>query len=315
MLRNGIRPGARRLARPPAPAARDGGFSLVEVLIAAALFGIVLVSTGAVVIRSLTWTGQTSRGITATMVANQALESARALAAQVDGTGETPLVRGRSQAAVEALDVGDLDLDDTEPAWSANPSGSPTLPLTATRTVDGTPYTVRTVIGTCERTAAGEECVRPSGEAGATTLYRVIAAVTWPGCLPQQCPVTATTLVDAAKDPAFNALLDVMPLAVDKCFETTPGSTLRFDPTYKSYTLRDSGDLGNAPVRRVAGPDRGTLTQNTGSSTWTYVAENGQPYETQFTYYVVDRYQRVSNTATIMIRVGGMNSCPSVGSV
>jgi hypothetical protein len=136
------------------------------------------------------------------------------------------------------------------------------------------------------------------------TLYRVVAAVTWPGCTARECPVTATTLVDPAPDPAYNALQDTLPVAVTKCFSTPAGRTLRFDPTYKSYAKRDKGDLGNAPVRVVSPPAAGTLTQNTGSKTWTYRPGSGS-YTDQFTYKLVDRYNHVSDPVAVTLQVGG----------
>jgi hypothetical protein len=95
----------------------------------------------------------------------------------------------------------------------------------------------------------------------------------------------------------------VLPVAVDKCFATAAGTALTFDPTYQRYTIRDTGDLGNAPVQVVTAPGQGTLQQNTGSVTWTYTPASGN-YTTQFSYRLVDRYTRYSAPALVTLRVG-----------
>jgi type II secretory pathway pseudopilin PulG len=282
----------------------ERGFTLVEAVVALGLFSIVLGSTGLIVVRALAGTGTTDRAVTAVMVADQALENARTISAQTSSGGTPALVEGRTPALVGAVPVTDLALTDTALAYGPGAAAGPALPLTGTTTVDGTPYSVRLVIGTCLRDRAGGSCDLATTHVSPVTLYRVIAAVTWPGCASRSCPVTATTLVDPAPDPAFNALQDTLPVAVAKCFSTSPNQTLRFDPTYKTYTLRDTGDLGSAPVHVVVAPATGTLTQNTGSRTWTYVPGHGS-YTDQFTYTLTDRYNHVSNTATIRLQVGG----------
>lgn len=285
------------------PRHEDGGFTLVEAVVALGLFALVVAGTGVVVVRALEGTGSTTRSVAATLLAGQALEQARTVSAQQAADGSTALTQGRTPALVDAVGVADLRLSDTRIAYGDPAPGGPTVPVESTQTVDGTAYTVRVVIGTCTRDAAGGACDLASGHVSPTTLYRVVAAVTWPGCRSVQCPVTATTLLDPAPDAAFNALQDVLPVAHDKCWSTATDTALTFDPTYKSYALRDTGDLGAAPVQIVTAPDRGTLTQNTGSATWTYTPDTGS-YTTQFTYRLVDRYHRLSDPAVIVLQVG-----------
>jgi prepilin-type N-terminal cleavage/methylation domain-containing protein len=281
----------------------DGGFSLVEVVLAMTLLALVLAATGSLVVRALAGTGGATRAVTAATLANSALENARDVAAQNGTDGTTALLAGRTQALVDAVPTADLRLGDTLIAYGAASAAGPVLPLTSTPTVDGTLYTVRTVIGTCSRDAAGGPCDLAPGHVAPVTLHRVVAAVTWPGCARTECPVTATTLIDTARDPAFNALQDVLPVAVDKCFSTAAGAVLRFDPTYSTYTVRDTGDLGNAPVQIVVQPGQGTLAPNVGSPTWTYTPAAGS-YTTQFTYRLVDRYTHYSAPAVITLSVG-----------
>jgi len=292
----------------------EAGFTLAEAVVALALFAVILAATGLVTVRALNGTGRADRAVAATMLANQALETARTLSARTAADGTTALLDGRTAALVDAVPVGDLDLSDTQMAYGDAAADGPALPVRSTATVDGIAYTVRTVVGTCRRDVGGGPCdiATPSSSTATptpstATLYRVVAAVTWPGCTRLECPVTAGTLLDPAPDPAFNALQDVLPTAVDKCWSTPAGTGLTFDPTYKSYELRDSGDLGNAPVQLVTPPDQGALTQNVGSATWRYTPAAGT-YTTQFTYRLVDRYHRVSDPAVITLRIGS-GSC------
>jgi prepilin-type N-terminal cleavage/methylation domain-containing protein len=283
-------------------ARRDAGFTLVEVIVAMTLFATVIAATGLLVVRSLSGTGRATRAVAATMLANAALENARNVVAQAGADGTTALLQGRTPAVVGAVSIADLQLADTEIAYGAA-AAAPRVPVVSTSPVDGIPYTVRTVIGTCTRDAAGGACDLAGGHTDPVTLHRVVAAVTWPGCAARECPVTATTLVDTARDPKFNALQDVLPVAVAKCFATSAGTALIFDPTYQKYTVRDTGDLGSAPVQIVAWPGQGQLVQNTGSVTWTYTPVSGN-YTTQFTYRLVDRYTRYSDPAVVTLRVG-----------
>lgn len=281
----------------------DDGFTLVEAVVALSLFAVVLAATAAAVLHAVTGTGITDRRVAATLLAGQALEQARTFAARQAPDGTTALTSGRTAAVVDPVDVGDLHVADTQIAYGSPSATGPSVPVETAQVVDGTPYTVRVVVGTCIRDAAGGACDRSTSHADPVTLYRVVAAVTWPDCRSAGCPVTAATLLDPAADPAFNALQDVLPEAHDKCWSTGAGTTLILDPTYKSYTLRDTGDLGSTPVQIVSPPDQGTLTQNTGTSTWTYTAAAGT-YTTQFTYRLVDRYHRLSDPAVVTLEVG-----------
>src|SRR4051812_987224 len=211
----------------------DGGFTLIEAVVALSLLAVTLASTAGVAVRALEGAGSTDRGVAATLLAGQALEQARSVSAQSAADGSNALTSGRTLDVVDPVDVSDLRLGDTRPAYGRPSPTGPLVPVETTQTVDGTPYTVRVVVGTCTRDAGGGPCDLSTNHVSPRTLYRVIAAVTWPDCVPGRCPVAQTTLLDPSPDAAFNALQHVLPVAHDKCWSTSQGSPVTFDPTYK----------------------------------------------------------------------------------
>jgi type II secretory pathway pseudopilin PulG len=292
-------------AAPATRAGRDCGFMLVEAVIAVVLFGMILAATGVLVVRGLHWTGGVDRSVAATSVANEALELARARATRTAAGGAANLLAGRSPATVAQAGLDGVDLSDTALAYATADPGVAVVPLRATRTVGGTTYEVRTIVGTCRRPAAGGSCTAGTDPVGSVLLYRVIAAVTWPACRPRECPVTVATLLDTAPDPAYNALADVDLVARDKCFATPVDTALTLDPTYQTSLVRDSGDLGNDPVEVLTPPARGSLAHVPGSRPYTYTPQAGTVSTESFAYRLRDRYGAYSNPATITLQVGG----------
>jgi hypothetical protein len=151
---------------------------------------------------------------------------------------------------------------------------------------------------------SGGECGKSKGSDG-VPLHRIIAAVTWPDCRTGECPVTAATLVDASRDPSYNALAEVPLVARDKCFSTPADTVLTFDPVYKNSTLQDSGDLGSDPVVIVTAPGRGTVAHAKGSRPYTYTPQAGVSSTETMTYRLKDRNGATSAPATITLVVGG----------
>ncbi len=291
--------------RPAPPAGQDSGFLLVEAVIAVVLFGMILAATGVLVVRGLRWTGDVDRSVAATSVANEALELARAQATQAEAGGAANLLAGRSPATVALAGLDGVDLSDTALAYAAGDPGVAVVPLRTTRSVGGTTYDVRTIVGTCHRPVAGGNCTAATDPAGSVLMYRVVAAVTWPSCRPRECPVTVATLLDTAPDPAYNALTDVALAARDKCFATPVDTERTLDPTYQSSTVRDSGDLGNDPVEILTPPAQGTLSHVPGSRAYSYAPQPGAAYTDSFTYRLRDRYGVYSGPATVTLIIGG----------
>src|SRR5690242_2883013 len=172
-------------------AEREAGFTLVEVIISMVLLSMLLTSIGVLFVGGITHAAGLQRRQAAVVLAQQAIEAARAVTATPDGRGCVKLLQGRTKTLVDAQ-------------WSAAPSGvtsvtdeawMPTgcagaviLPLqglvagmgTVTDPVflGGQPYTVRTFIGTCVLTSARDACLQASAvPSGGATMYRVVARV------------------------------------------------------------------------------------------------------------------------------------------
>ena len=117
--------------------------------------------------------------------------------------------------------------------------------------------------------------------------------------------MVAATLVDASRDPSYNALADVPLVAKDKCFSTPADTPLTFDPVYQNASLQDTGDLGSDPVTVVTAPGRGSLAHAKGSRPYTYTPQAGISSTETMTYRLKDRKGAVSALATITLVVGG----------
>ncbi|PPK95997.1 prepilin-type N-terminal cleavage/methylation domain-containing protein [Kineococcus xinjiangensis] len=193
---------------------RDDGFSLVEVIVALALLGAVLAGVATLFLSGMRTTTNLDRRQMAVTVAGQQMELVRSVLPRTEGS-VSALVRGRTAAAVDAswnaapTDFQRATGKASDPAALAG--ATPVVPFETPVTLDGTNYTARTYIGTCERQAATPD--RCSAPAGATPvapwLYRVAVVVTWTEkgettCAAGNCEHVLTTLIDPTKDPVFN---------------------------------------------------------------------------------------------------------------
>jgi prepilin-type N-terminal cleavage/methylation domain-containing protein len=202
---------------------RDGGFTLLEMLVALALMGTLMAALVPFFISSLRVTDADRDRQVAINLASDAMERARSL----NGAG---LVEGRSEAAVQAqwaqapaavrdtyatqmLCAWDPKLS-PDPAQACNSSAPaagaaagaqaplPTDPVGAT--VTGVTYQQHWYVGQCWQSADTDAgCTATTG----TDLYmRVVVAVTWShrSCPGGACVYLTTTLVSPVADPVFN---------------------------------------------------------------------------------------------------------------
>jgi len=298
-----------RVRRPVASAAHphrslagrdDGGFTLVEVIVALVLMSITMSAVAVMFVGGIKNSSGLQRRQAAVLVAQQALEVARAV-------GRTAAVVDPYWAAAPASVTSS-----TTVAHSASGcSGSLVVPVQGVPGVtggvsdpvrlNGLPYTVNTYIGSCGLEGAASGCTRTG--AGAR-LYRVVVAVRWTaaGC-GAGCVYTASTLVDPSLDPVYNVRGASAPVAVadPACFRVSV-------PAVLNVLVNDTGALGRTPVTVVSGPTKGSLGPTASSGVVTYTPGAVAGTDT-FTYRLTDVNGVVSGTATVTLTLT-TGACP-----
>lgn len=193
----------------------SSGMTLVEVIVAIAIMGIVATAAIGLAISSTIGSVSQQRRAIAVTVANSAMESISGLPSASLFGGRTPLAVSTSfsnNSGVSGVSTTYQDYDRTLVP------GAQTVPIDAPVTQNGTPYTVTSIIGTCfeklgtnSGQTAGGDCVRvdsatyaPLTPVGYTRLTRVIVVVGWTagqGCaVIGSCVYTISTLIDSHSD-------------------------------------------------------------------------------------------------------------------
>jgi prepilin-type N-terminal cleavage/methylation domain-containing protein len=232
----------------PRATAADSGFSLIEVVVAIAL--LIIVSTSALYFVSkarYTSTDQQATQIAATL-ASSTMEQVYAVPTKISSaSGVSNLYTGRYRTDVTAAFAANSSItgvSSTFPVWDSTatttsataacptptvasiPTSGPLIPVSCTNTVNGTTYTVTTLIGACYRAAsyanaAAQDCTAPSTvtapsasapvPAASTTsriqLTRVIVIVAWnasTSCpLAGGCTYSTAALFSTDTDPTW----------------------------------------------------------------------------------------------------------------
>ena len=210
--------GRERVGGDREPVSGDGGFSVVEMLVALAILTVTMLASGPFFVRSLINVNKQRTQQAAIQLAATAME-------QVRGLKGSALLTGRSVNATQAQ-------FDAAPAVvrpylrTMQVAGDPLLAGTSTAgedapistsaqqvTVEGTTYTQNVYVGECEVYLTGSsECVYPKGSAAPadTTeilqFFRAVVLETWPDntCAGGSCGYVATTLVSRAAEPTFD---------------------------------------------------------------------------------------------------------------
>lgn len=274
------------------PAGGDDGISLIEVIVALFVIGVVMTSSAVFFVNGLRTNGLQTERQTAVTLADQALEAVQAVQ-------PGKLLVGRTQAAVNSLIATDtnraLTAQDVVSSGNYDTSAvvpSPAvLPTQQTQTVKGVAYLVRTFIDTCWLTNAAQQSCTPTQAAGSTLTFRVTVSITWtPGnakC-PGACDYAASTLIDKQGNPKFNTNIS-QPVITS----VSPGSAVA--GATRTLAISGSGFVAGATVGIANGggslafPTANTGTQITvvwtaGSTAGSYSLNVTNPDGGQATY-------------------------------
>jgi prepilin-type N-terminal cleavage/methylation domain-containing protein len=294
----------------------DDGFTLVEVVISMVLLTMMLSSAGVLFIGGIKHGAGLQRRQAAVVLAQQAIEAARAVSPGTDAQGCAKLLQGRTKALIDAqwssAPSGVTSV--TDEAWTPSLCGGPiVLPLQGTVAGMGTvtnpvvlggqAYTITTYVGTCVLTAARDACLRAAAvPGGTTTMFRIVARVTWSGtgCDTGPCVYSTSTLVESSPDPVFNIRGATGPVATADSVCLASGG-----PGTLNVISNDTGALGRNPVTIVAAPTKGTLNSAISTGIGGYKPNTGATGIDTFTYYDTDVNGVLSATVTVTITLGG----------
>jgi len=197
----------------PDGADREAGFSLIELMTAMTLIGIVMASLTGFFTNALRTTNALSNSQTAVQLVSDSLERVRSLRGSSVATGRDSASVQAQWAAVPTGSPVAPYLDTMQPAWDATAllqagktaplPTEPELPIT----LNDVPYTRTWYVGQCWQPPLGGECTTAQ-TSGSVLFYRVVTLITWrgTGCPANTCSQVAATLVNSAStDPVFNA--------------------------------------------------------------------------------------------------------------
>ena len=213
-------------ARAILRADREAGFTLIEVVIAIVVLGVLSTASLSIYLQSTSSASAHQRREIAITIANQTLENVNVWSTGIDlASGISSLYTGRTQSRVQQYWDSNTDVAgvaQTYPVWDTrSPAVDEGLPITPTDPVvrNGTEFTVETLIGTCYQRKTGGDCTRIPGWSGYplaiseankaiyTPLTRVIVIVRWTAgdsCDGGDCVYQAATLIDLNTDLEWN---------------------------------------------------------------------------------------------------------------
>ncbi len=202
---------------------RQSGFTLIEVLVAIVLLGIVTTASLYFSLQAMKSSSDQQRRQVAVTIANRIMETVAATNPALNpGTGVSGLYTGRLKSDVQAAWTAYATtggVASTYATWdpTATSSSVPTLPVTSPATIaQGTTYTTVTLIGVCYRplnSATGTDCGLAAGypttppavaPAGMVAQARAMVIVTWTAgtqvCASGSCAYQTSTLIDTNSD-------------------------------------------------------------------------------------------------------------------
>lgn len=293
---------------------REGGFALIEVIVALFLLSMVASAVLALFFRGMQATSHLQRNQSADAVASEAMEKVRSISAVVVPGGTSGILMGRAQADVAAVWVvaATVDIAGSTAAYDpAAPTGAtPAVPLVTDTVRSGIHYTVTTLIGECYRQATGSgedrSCVA-TNPGTYVRVYRVIVVVTWKPTSWGQCSGAAvctyrmSSLVDP--NPESNWNLTAKPVAYDDEISAVTGDP----PTSYEIMANDViGSVRSNPVTMLSDPALGAaavVTSGTAMGMLNYTPPPAASGRTSLTYMLRDAAGRTSGPGTVNISV------------
>ena len=296
-------------------ATTDEGFSLIEVIVALFIVGMIASAVLVFFVRGSSTASHLQRTQASASIATQAMEKVRSVRPRPGSpTVPTPLVIGREKADVAAgfAKVAALDptlVAETNQLWDPAPSGDPTLKVEHEVRVSDMTYDVTTLIGSCYRaksaSASDTTCVRTNPGASAALVYRAIVVVTWdPGvekCGGDGCFYPMTTLIDPNTDATWN--ISTAPVANDDEIAFSAGSPARdVDILANDVIVSNRSN----PTTITSAPAQGTATVIT-SGTLMGAVRYTPPADysgiVTFKYKLRDAQGRNSGEATVTVTI------------
>lgn len=295
------------------PALRKGpfqdGFTLIEVMVSLALLSLLLAMGGTFMMRALATSTTLIGRQSAIVVANQVLESIRAVDPTFDTSGISPLVYGRSKASVTSLWSATTGVDTSQTYTGSGTTtydtatydtGSHTvqIPLQSTLWLGTRALTAKALIGTCAVDDTAGTCTKTGT---GTLMFRAIVLVSWSsgpgGCPALGCSYATSTLIDPSPDPQFNSAR--RPVANADSATTSKNTAVNIPVTFN-----DSGVFAvSGAVTIQSNPANGTLALSNASNIVTYAPKSGFKGTDTFTYKVQDTSNRISDVAVVTIVV------------
>ncbi len=278
-----------RCAHQRAP---EAGSTLLEILVAVALVGILMTALTTFFVTTVSTTSKQRGKQAAIQLADNAIERVRAVRGSAVTAGRDRTSTD-NQWAAPASGVAPY-LADMVRAWDASAvfPGGATAPLptsAAAVPVSGVSYRQNWYVGKCWQPPAGGDC-GAAQTVGSIEFFRVVIAVTWPAkyCAGGTCSYVTSTLVsDASREPVFNPGTAPQPPAV-----TSPGAQVGELTVAVNLQLVAAG--GRPPYTwTIAGLPNGLAMNATGRITGTPTAAGTYPV----TVSVTDTFSLVGSAA------------------
>ena len=240
-------------------AEREGGFVLLESMVAIGIITVVMTAVGALFVVGVASASEQRSHQGAVQVADSTVEQIRALHPSDLVTGRDPASVTAQIASAPALVKPWLDDMDaaTDPSAGTDAGRTAAVPTSSAQVTPGSiTYTVNQYLGRCSvRTSGGDDCVPEAGlhGAAATSYLRAVVAVTWSGrgCSRTRCGYVTSTLIDTASDRTFR--INSAPYAAPVIVSPGPRTNVAGDSVSLQLHVQDGTGVPDFRWAQVGG--------------------------------------------------------------